>query len=105
MSVNYYLVINYCKECGRADRKHIGKLTNGCSFTFREYEGIKSYKDWLTKFDETNNCQIVDEYDKTIPTFKFKELIKNSQAKTNYFFEEDTFKDSEGFVFLANEFS
>lgn len=80
MGTNYYVETNFCKECERFDRIHIGKSSAGWKFTLEIHEiYYKSFKEFI-EFIRKNDGNIYDEYDKQI---SFDELMDKIESKKN----------------------
>lgn len=82
MGTNYYVPLDPCKHCGRADEKiHLGKSSYGWKFHFRGYRDtyqpdIKSVNDWK---DFLAGKQIFDEYGKEISHTDFWQFVEGKQ--------------------------
>lgn len=76
MGTNYYLEIDYCKECGRPKTEiHLGKTSND-EFIFHQQNGLndlKQMKKLITK------GVIKDEYDRIISKEIFFNILDTSE--------------------------
>ena len=83
MGTNYYYRDNYCDQCGRYHRTHIGKSSVGWKFLFRVKDNI-DVNEWKEEFlhyaswkDEEG---IFDEYGKKTSYDAFWTLVENKQS-------------------------
>lgn len=87
MGTNYYLLKDYCKCCGRYDKKHIGKKSCGWKFLFSTELGYS--KDSVLKMLRQNKDYIINEYNERV---NYKDLLKTMKNS-----KEDRIHDVMGF--------
>lgn len=131
MGTNYYWREHPCGSCGRTDELHVGKSSGGWSFGFQAYrhdpdDGIVSpagipvvsRADWRRVFTEKPG-RLFDEYNREIPDplgwLDEQEVPTPEQQRSERSWErmgsywdpndKDVWRDSEGFRFMAYEFS
>ena len=79
MGTNYYWHANPCEHCGRADEPiHIGKCSAGWTFSFHATDEIRSYADWIKKFQEPG--YIENEYREKVSLEEFKRMIEEKRG-------------------------
>lgn len=132
MGTNYYLHVDVCECCNRAEEEiHIGKKSFGWVFGLQGHmdwlcngetvnkfveqigaKNIKSWKDWKKIFSKIpDNWHIVDEYGKRQEKKEFIKYVESSyKVKTNkkhadYYGDEQTFKDDKGYDVSLRNFS
>ena len=123
MSTNYYYQYGDCKDCGRFERLHIGKLSVGWKFLFSVFDGhivlgdpdisqltLKSYKAW-EHFIRSRKWKgnIYNEYGKGLEyTQFFKNIVNKNQHLKSHIdtkgFPLHIQKDIQGYEFSRSEF-
>lgn len=84
MGTNYYLRINPCEHCGRADEEiHIGKSSGGWCFSLHidKYENLNSLYDWINKFKEG---RIFNEYNEEVSEEEMINIITKRSWKNKF---------------------
>lgn len=109
MGTNYYVETNKCTCCGRSDTQHIGKSSGGWTFSFRGYEQIRSYAEWVPILKAG---RIYDEYGGEKSFDAFDALVQAKRTEPNnharqYGRDErfESWLDPEGHSFSEYEFS
>jgi len=110
MGTNYYLTKEkFCPVCWHGEKIHIGKNSFGWTFCFSAADGIRSYKDWITRIEAGGT--IVDEYGAVITLDQFKALVESKRGAENndgicgiLGARKDVFLDEECNAFVDNEF-
>jgi hypothetical protein len=102
MGVNYYIRENYCKGCGRYDRRHIGKSSFGWKFLFSTDLGETKKK--IMKILNKNKHNIIDEYGNIISLSYLKNLIKKKQTENSHNNDGYHYEDCDGYDFSAHWF-
>lgn len=81
MGTNYYVRLDCCKECGRAQEElHIGKLSVGWPFHVHVIpeQSLNCWEDWLAFFKATG-AKIYNEYDERVTIFGLNELVERQR--------------------------
>ncbi len=118
MGTNYYHRTDICECCKRYKQRHIGKSSDGWTFSFQGYIGeednpkIKSFEDWKRELQADGI--IVDEYGRPMPFDEFVEFVENKNKqplnhfdwckKEGYDMSRD-WKDDDGYSFSSSDFS
>lgn len=133
MGTNYYLYVDVCEHCNRADEEiHIGKRSFGWVFGIQGFSGmwnfketttkfmediglefIKSWKDWKKIFSKMpDNWQIIDEYGQRQEKKEFIKYVestykvKRNKKHAEEFYEDGrTFLDEKGYDISLIDFS
>lgn len=113
MGTNYYFRYNFCEECGRCDKLHIGKSSVGWRFMFHYIAGlIENVIQWIAfindNYDSSMDGVIIDEYGKEMKKEDFFALINEKQkfnSQSEIIKDYTCFRVINGFDFMEGEFS
>lgn len=111
MGTNYYLHMNCCDKCDRADVIQIGKQSGGWKFTFRGHDNpykdeITSVSKWKELLTDSKN-KIYDEYGQFYTFDDFWESISH-EGRTDTPEERHRYGSrhvNEGYDFINTDFS
>jgi hypothetical protein len=114
VGTNYYHHELLCDHCGNECVRHIGKSSAGWTFTFRGYEDVTSYRQWLEKLQGVG--YIKDEYGEDVTLEQFVALVESKRnepnnhalyvrARRGRYGDVDDYLDEDGHSFSPREFS
>lgn len=95
MGTNYYVRTDFCKECERFEKIHLGKSSAGWKFIVDVQElYYKTFQEFV-EFIRKNDGNIYDEYNESI---SFDELMNKIESKKDgkshcFIYEKDKYAD------------
>ena len=120
MGTNFYVDLDVCSACHRGqDRIHIGKRSGGWKFLWQGFQGafgpvkkaIKTREEWYQLLSDPASY-IIDEYNTPYSFTEFKDMVTQWDAMPSNLMRHssehpsiDSWRDAEGFEFLAGDFS
>ena len=108
MSTNFYVRLDACKYCGRAEKEiHLGKSAVGWKFLLQA-NGYQFYKDWEEMKDWLKGKRIFDEYGKEKTKEEFIEWVENRKSiieSNNDDYYDDNISYINGYKFYDVNFS